>query len=289
MSTSAPDSSAGRHRFAFVVNRRPAIYGSVGAVVILFVGYGWSWWTGRIHSVDATFIATMIAWTTLVPAFMLRRTLRNAQQWAASFGHIEVGDIGARWSRPDGTFGFDVPWSEVDRATFDLRNSTVLLFPSAGGTGAFLGALGQYGTPSGFVVLERFEQLVSFISAKVQTSAHDAGANRSRAAESTFLDLVAKRTLLLGAASCVTAAGVYAANLALQAHFGWNRLLLPTPLLIGATGVLAIIAGLRIRTGTGPQISPLYSPDYRVKVLRFLAVASAANFVLVGVVNAFAL
>jgi hypothetical protein len=206
---SAPDQQprVAQHKFAFVMNRRPLIQGTIGAVVILGLGFGWSWWTGRIKYVDATYYAILIASITLVPAFMLHRLLRGTRQAAATLGHIELDDSAARWLRPDATFGFNVSWSDVDHATFDQRNSTAVLFQRGGGAGVILGALGQYGTPSGSVVLERFDELVAVVSWKVPTSDHRAGTTRSRAQDTAPVLAISTRNTGLPLSPCAPPTG----------------------------------------------------------------------------------
>jgi hypothetical protein len=94
---------------------------------VLILGFGWSWWTGRIEHADASDVAILVCCIMLVPAFMLQMVLRGAREAAATLGKIELDDNGVRWLHSHGTIGFDVAWSEVDRATFDPQNAMVVL------------------------------------------------------------------------------------------------------------------------------------------------------------------
>jgi hypothetical protein len=82
------------------------------------------------------------------------RSWRSARSAASVLGHLELDEEGVRWCRPDQSPGFDVPWKDLERATVDARNFTVVLRRRDGGA-LLLGVLGGYGAPSGFVSRRR--------------------------------------------------------------------------------------------------------------------------------------
>lgn len=282
-----PDSMGQPQRFLFVANSRPLFRGTVGAVVILSLILAWVWWSGRIKNVDASYVGLLIAIIALGPPLNLWMRLRAVRRSAASLGHVEFDHKGVRWKRPDGTNGYDIAWDEVEHAKVDAPNFTVVLFRRDGGPATIIGALSQHGVPSGEVILERFGEIVELVSTKVQASPHGQSAERSRAKQDAHIQQAAKRALLMGGFSCLTAASVYVANTALGACLHWTRWLLPMPVLIGGFGLLFLVAGLRLRGGKYPLVSPLYHPSVFVIVFRFLVVASVANFVFAAVANSF--
>jgi hypothetical protein len=271
-------------RFAFVVNRGPVLRGGLLGAGLLCLGFGWAFATGRVQAVDWSFAAVVIGSIVLVPPFVVFRMLSGSAKAAAALGQLEVDDLGARWVRPDSTFGFDLRWADVERATFDDRNSTVVLFRREGGS-AILGVLGQHGVPAGNVVIERFGELVERVRARVPTTDHWAEANVIAAKENTRVKEAGDRALKLGALSCLVAALVYGANLAVAAQLHWKRFLVAMPVFIAVVGAITLLAGFKIRSGKGPQVSPLYAPGYPATIYRFLAVATVANGVLVAMLN----
>ncbi len=274
-----------RQRFAFVANPRPLFRGTVGAVVILSIGFVWAWWSGRIKNVDAGYIGMVVAIVAVVPPLMYWLQLRGTRRSAASLGHVEVDDAGVRWQRPDGSIGFNVLWVDVSSATVDARNFTIVLFRRDGGPASIVGALSQHGVPSGAVVLERFDEIVELVSLKVQASPFKESVDPSAAKVNAHLQQAARRTLWLGLGGCLTAVAVYAANMALAARLNWTRWLLPMPLVIGGFSLLALVAAVRLRRGNAPLLSPIYLPSYRTTVVRFFVVASLANFILMAIAN----
>jgi hypothetical protein len=221
LATSSPDTLAGGNpqRFSFVANTRPFFRGAVGGITVLALGFAWFWWTGRLHP-DATFVGIVVVSFTLVPPFTVWRQRRHV---AASLGLIEIDDDGVRWQRPDGTMGFNVPWREVSRATVDSPNFTVVLL-QRDSSPVLIGAISQYGVPSGTVILQRFGEIVEVVSGKVPTSPH--GGSRDPAA--------ARRMILVNVAGCLTAMALYLTNVAIAGRLHWTRWLVPMPGVIAA-------------------------------------------------------
>lgn len=204
----------------------------------------------------------------------LRRRLLDARRDARSLGTIELDHQGVRWWRGDGSLGFDIRWNDVALATIDAANFTILL-RTLDGSPVLLGALSPQEMPSGQVVLERFGEIVELVERQVPSARHQG-----------TKDPAAGRSIIgLGLLTCLMAGALYAANRALGAQLHWHRFVLLMPVVIGGTGLVIVSGGVRVRIGRGALISPLYGPGYRAKVVRFLVVATVANFVLLGAVN----
>lgn len=273
----AASANPGARQFAFVANAQPVVRGAIGGVVVLSLLAAWAWWSGRLQHADATYLVVMASIAAGSCAFVVWRLWRSARAAALTLGYIEVDDEGVRWHRGDEAPGFEVRWNDVERATVDARNSIVVLFPR-GASPVVVGVLSQHGVPSGAVVPERFEEIAEFVDARVPSAPHVGAGNGA----------AARPSLLLGLLSVVAAGALYGANVAIAEHLHWTRWLVPMPAFVGAVGLLVLLAGVRIRTGKGPLISPLYGRAYRGTVVRFLVVASIANFVLVSVANTLA-
>jgi hypothetical protein len=271
-SSAAPSGFA---QFAFVRSARPLVQGTIIAVGLLTALAAWAAWTGRLRYADGTYAAVMIACVVGGVALTLGRMWRTAGRAAAALGRLELDDTAVRWRQVDGSLGFDVAWTEVARATVDARNDTVLLFKHDGGA-IPLGVLSSRWTPAGFVVLERFAEIVARVSAKVPTAPHAGSADTA----------TARRLLTLGAVTAAVAAGLYAANVALAARLHWHRLVAIMPIVVGLIALVTIVAGVRVRAGHGPLLSPIYGPSHRAAMLRFLVVATIANFALLALYNA---
>ena len=179
-------------RFFYVANTKAILQGLIGAVVILSVGYTWAWWTGRTHYVDATYTVITMASITIVPALLLWGQLRSARRAAATCGAVEYDDLGLRWRRPDASLGFDLAWSDVERTTVDLVNSTILVF-RRDGDALLVGTL----TGMSHVQLENFSELVELVNKKV-TDALNLTKNQSfqNAAVLTALNFAEEMILL---------------------------------------------------------------------------------------------
>jgi hypothetical protein len=52
--------------------------------------------------------------------------------------------------------------------------------------------------------------------------------------------------------------------LALLAKMHWNRMLVVVPIFLGAIGLFVLFAGVRIGSGKGPLVSPVYHPGWRL-------------------------
>lgn len=273
-----PNYEGSTRQFAYVPNARPVVQGTVGALVLLSLSFVWVWWSGRMAHVDATFVGVMVA--SVVVGIGVRTTLvwRRVRRAASAVGQVEVNAEGVTWTRQDASIGFTETWTDIERATVDARNSMVILFRPDNGP-LLIGVLSEHGVPSGFVVLERFGEFVEFVSARVPLEAH-AGSKDEAAG---------RRTLLLGLVTSAVAAVLYGANLLVAHCFDWTRLLVHMPVVVGAVGLLTLVAGARVRAGKGPLVSPIYAGSHQAGIIRFLVVASVSNFVLLVVVNAFAM
>ena len=264
-------------RFRFVANPGPLIHGGIGGTAILLVAFAWAWWIGRIRDVDTTYLGVLLASAGVSVVFIVGSIWRNARRAASALGCLEFDQQGVRWNRADASLGFTALWTDIERATVDSSNATVVLF-RCDAAPIIIGVLSQHGVPSGFVLPEKFEEIVTLVTGRVPTSPH-LGSTDSTAGG---------RTVRLGALVCVVAGSLFVADTLLEGLFGWGRLIVHMPIFIGAFGVLTVVAGARIRAGKGPLVSPLYTPTYRTTIIRFLVVASLANFVLLVVVNSFA-
>jgi hypothetical protein len=256
-------------RFAFVPSARPLVFGTLGGLAVVGAWFLWVWRTGRMGEIDAASISVLLGSVVAAVALVIGRLYHTARRTAATLGHVELDEGGVRWRWRDGSLGFDVPWAAVERAAFDHRNGIAVLYQREGGP-ILVGVLSDNGMPDGFVVPERFGELAALVKERVpEVAAGGAAAGALR----------------LGLLTCAVAAGLGGTNQILGAWLGWRGQLLTAPALMGALGALIVIAAARIRAGRGPLVSPLYSPSYRARVLRTLVVVSAANFLLLALVN----
>lgn len=276
--SAAPDAeilaAGAARRFAFVPNLRPLLSGALigsGVLGALFLG---AWRSGRLGEIDGTFVAVLLGSVAFAVALVVGGGYRTARRTAATLGHVELDDRGLRWRWGDGSRGFDAPWAAIDRAAFDARNCVAVLYRREGGP-LLVGVLSEHGVPAGTVVPERFGELAALVKARVPEAPAGGGAGAAPSA------------LRLGLLCGAVAAILYGANLALGASLGWRRQLVTAPALLGLVGALITLAAARIRAGRGPVVSPLYSPGYRARVLRFLIVLSLGNFLLLWLLNGY--
>jgi hypothetical protein len=252
-----------------------SILGGLAALVLMAL---WAWRNVPLRDpIDVVIVAFALAAGLMAGGASIRRRWLDARHDARSLGYIELDDQGVRWWQRDGSLGFDIHWKDVALATIDASNFTILL-RMLDGSPVLLGALSQQDMPSGQVVLERFGEIVELVEHKVPSARHQG-----------TKDPAAGRSVIgLGLLTCLMAGALYAANRELGAQLHWHRLLLLMPVVIGGIGLVIVIGGVRVRIGRGALISPLYGPGYRAKVVRFLVVATVANFVLLGVMNGLA-
>lgn len=271
----APDVS--RRRFDFVANPQPVVRGAIGGVAILAALFAWALATGRVHDVDATYLLVVVACSAASVSFVVFNMLRNAKRAAAALGYVEIDTRGVRWCRSDAPPVFDAAWNDVERATVEPKNATLILHRREAPP-LLIGVFTQNGIPSGYVVPEKFEQIAALVAAKVPSTTHRGSASPAASA----------RVARIGALGCAVAAALFGANEILASRFGWSHVLVHMPLFVGAVALLQLFAAARIRAGNGPLVSPLYGDAYGKTFARFLLVASISNFVVVVVVNSVA-
>lgn len=268
------DRDGSRKRFDFVANPQPVIRGAFGGVAILAVFFAWALATGRVRNVDATYLSVVVGGSAASVAFVVSNTLKNAKRAAAALGHVEIDARGIRWCRPEAAPVFDATWTEIERATVEPKNATLILH-RLGAAPLVLGIFSPDGIPSGYVIPGKFEEIRALVEAKVPCATHRGSASPAAGA----------RVAKIGALGCLVAVGLYGANQMLAAAFGWKDLLVHMPIFVGAVALLQIFAAVRLRAGKGPLVSPLYGDAYGKTFARFLFVASISNFVLVIVWN----
>ena len=130
---------------------------------------------------------------------------------------------------------------------------------------------------AGHVELAHFAGLERVLADRIPVDRHTGSTDPS----------TARRVLLSGALMVTAGAGLYAANTGLAAVRGWDRFLVPIPIVVAAIGLLTVRAGLRVRFGRGPLTSALYNPGYPPVVIRFVLTAIVSNFILVALWNEF--
>jgi hypothetical protein len=273
MSAGDPIAPTGQEpaRFEFKGGQRSIRNGLIGGVVFMLAVALWAWATGRLRHVDLAFAGVMVgcvAGSVLVVGW---RILRGARQGALMLGAIELDGESVRWRKGDGSLGFDVPWTAIEHGIVERSRRQILLRVRDA-------APVLLGETSGFAELDRFDELERRVAGRVPVEPHQGSGNAE----------VGRKIARSGLVWLAAGATMYGVNLGLASALHWTRALALIPGLLGATGLVLLLAGFRIGLGRGPLHSPLYNPAYPAPQLRFLLIATACNLVLVAVRNGLA-